>query len=459
MKSHCLNEFKSSASNGLTTRPKGDGHWSPLHKSHVARLSKIYGAILEQYGLRSLVIHSGVAIAKHSRDDQFWPVVATPSFLHWVPLEETPCVLVISQHDRPQLYVKKHDSFWDSAKPMHSFWSPESFTIHDVKDFSSVSVGNDVAFIGDDCSVADLLGIPPEQCNRSDLISELEYTRTLKSDYEVACILRANELAAIGHSKVRAIFESSDASELDLFHSYLSATRQTESSMPYGAIIAMGSNCGVLHHVNYCHDTKIGQTSFLVDAGCKFNGYASDVTRTWVRGVGSYADVFAELISGVDNAQRQLVSQLTIGRQYEDLHNAAHFLLADVLVNLKIIRVKRDEAVASGLTRIFFPHGLGHSLGLQVHDVGMKLKSPATENRYLRNTAEIAQGQVVTIEPGIYFIPSLLEKATREGLVRHLDVDRINGLLPFGGVRIEDNVLATTGGPVNLSVDSPRCGG
>jgi Xaa-Pro dipeptidase len=113
----------------------------------------------------------------------------------------------------------------------------------------------------------------------------------------------------------------------------------------------------------------------------------------------------------------------------------------------------RDELVAGGVTRLFFPHGLGHSLGLQVHDVGMRLKNPALENPYLRNTSKITAGQVCTIEPGLYFIPTLMKRLVEGHARSAVDTKMLDALMPFGGIRIEDNILATDSGPVNLTRD------
>jgi Xaa-Pro dipeptidase len=122
-----------------------------------------------------------------------------------------------------------------------------------------------------------------------------------------------------------------------------------------------------------------------------------------------------------------------------------------VLHELGIGRARPEELVDRGVTRALFPHGLGHSLGVTVHDVGMKLRPPRDDNKYLRNTSVIEPGQVFTIEPGIYVIDALV-RPLRDGEHRDLiDWAALDELRPFGGIRIEDNVVVEARGVRNLT--------
>jgi Xaa-Pro dipeptidase len=125
---------------------------------------------------------------------------------------------------------------------------------------------------------------------------------------------------------------------------------------------------------------------------------------------------------------------------YEDLHDDSHRLLAVVLRELGIGRASPEELVARGVTRALYPHGLGHSLGVTVHDVGMKLRPPRAENKFLRNTSVIEPGQVFTIEPGIYVIDALLAP---------LQADDRRDLVDWDA--IEDNVVVEARGVRNLT--------
>src|SRR5207237_6583841 len=104
--------------------------------------------------------------------------------------------------------------------------------------------------------------------------------------------------------------------------------------------------------------------------------------------------------------------------------------------------------------RAFYPHGLGHSLGLQTHDVGCATVKPRADNPFLRNTSTIAADQVFTIEPGIYFIPSLLRPIVETKVGAAVDWELLEALAPFGGIRIEDDLHVTASGPRNLTRES-----
>ena len=456
MSSATLNDFKRSASSGSCLGQKAKFDWVSLHKKHVERLIKAWDVQLDDVGVDTLVIHSGHAALKYSLDDQHWPFVSTPHFLHWLPLHGQRALLVVKAGQVPKIYMEKHDSFWDSPAALSQNWSRESFEIHEVVRLEDLRVTQTSAFIGDDLKLASKIGVFPENCNAPEIMFRTDFLRTLKSDFEVASIHVANETAAVGHKAVKELFENTNASEFDLHLAYLRATGQTEFGLPYGNIVALGNHCAVLHHVDYGRGAARTNESMLLDAGASFNGYASDVTRTWVKGDGSDVEIFQQLILGVDAAQRKLAASVKVGTLYEDLHNSAHYLLADVLRASGIIKCSPEAAVNTGLTRVFFPHGLGHSLGLQVHDVGMKTKKPSGQNKFLRNTSEMTQGQVVTIEPGLYFIPSLLQDALASQHASSIDKSQVERLSQFGGIRIEDDILATDAGAVNLSGSSPR---
>ncbi|HEX7839198.1 MAG TPA: M24 family metallopeptidase, partial [Kofleriaceae bacterium] len=220
---------------------------------------------------------------------------------------------------------------------------------------------------------------------------------------------------------------------------------------PYKGIVAIGSHAAVLHFVAYTRERVTGDTSLLVDAGARYLGYGSDITRTHVRGSGASARRFAELLGRMEALQQEIIRRIRPGLPYEDLHDDSHRLLAAVLRETGIGRGSAEELVARGITRALYPHGLGHSLGVTVHDVGMKPHPPRPENKFLRNTSVIEPGQVFTIEPGIYVIDALLAPLRSDDRRDLVDWAAIAELRPFGGIRVEDNIVVEAGGVRNLT--------
>ena len=170
--------------------------------------------------------------------------------------------------------------------------------------------------------------------------------------------------------------------------------------------------------------------------------------------------MFAALVAQVEALQQKLCGEARPGREYESLHDEAHQLVAEALRTVGVAKVSAAELVSSGLTRAFFPHGLGHSLGLVCHDVGCALKAPRAENAWLRNTSVIAERQTFTIEPGVYFIDALLAPFRAGPHASGIDWALCDELAKFGGVRIEDDVVVGARGVRNLTRERlPQGGG
>ena len=182
--------------------------------------------------------------------------------------------------------------------------------------------------------------------------------------------------------------------------------------------------------------------------------YAADVTRTYASSDGD----FAALIAGMESLELQLCSQVRSGVDYANIHLDAHLRIAELLHDSGVITMPAADAVSSGLSAVFFPHGVGHLLGLQVHDVaGFSVDEKGTQKArpqghpYLRLTRTLEPGFVVTIEPGLYFIDMLLDEARNGAHGKHINWRRVDEFRPYGGIRVEDNVACTAGEPENLT--------
>jgi Xaa-Pro dipeptidase len=420
--------------------------------AHVAELEARYARVLAAEGWDAVVLHSGSLLKRSQFDDQTWPFRAVPHWQHWTPLAEPDCALVVRPGRRPLLFRNSATSFWESppAPPP----GPElglSFEVVSGDDPAKVRdhLGpGRVAFVGEDAARAASWGIADGAFRPATLVRALDALRVSKTEYEVACLAEANHRARAGHLALRDAFAAGAASELDLHLLYLRSTAQDDAETPYKNIVALGRNAATLHHVAYARGASAREVeSLLVDAGATCRGYGSDITRTWTRGSGATAAAFGQLVAGVEALQRGLCAAVTLGMRYEDLHDQAHPLVAQVLCDVGILKGSVDEAVGRGVTRAFFPHGLGHSLGLQTHDVGCGLRPPRADNPFLRNTSDIAVGQVFTIEPGVYFIEALLGPVRTSIVAGLVDWSLVEALAPLGGVRIEDDLHVAGGAP------------
>jgi Xaa-Pro dipeptidase len=237
---------------------------------------------------------------------------------------------------------------------------------------------------------------------------------------------------------------------------FLRHTGELESDLPYPTIIGWNEHAAVLHYQSKDRTAPERRGNLLIDAGVAYLGYACDITRTWV---GSDApESFRALRDGLDAHQRDLVAAVAPGVSYVDLHAQGHRKVAELLCEIGVLRVDVDQALEEGWTRPFFPHGLGHHLGLQVHDVGGHLAGPdgrvvepPPEHPFLRTTRRLEPGHVVTIEPGIYFIDMLLEPLRSGSRSDAVDWKLVDQLAPCGGIRIEDDVVVTDAGCRDLT--------
>ncbi len=419
-----------------------------LYRDHLADLERRYAPVLVDAGFDAVVIHSGSLRKRSDFDDQYWPLRAVPHFQHWVPLNVADCALLIEPGGQRTLFWLQAQSYWErpSAPEFDHFQAQWTIVAiekpEDVK--AHLPAGKRLAFIGEDKERAASWGLDEPTQNPFDLIGRLDRLRVFKTPYEVLCLAEANRRAALGHEAVLKAFKSDTHSELELHLAYLAATLQDDPETPYKNIVALGKNGATLHHISYeKRSVHKDAQSLLVDAGATFLGYCSDITRTWWKGTGATASAFGQMVDATERMQLQLCEGIKVSLPYEELHEQAHRDVARILKEIGVLTCGTDEAIELKLSRSFFPHGLGHSLGLQCHDVGCALVKPKPENPYLRNTSIIEPGQVFTIEPGIYFIDFLMAELRQGEHGKLVDWALVDALADLGGVRIEDDLVVT----------------
>ena len=426
---------------------------------HIRQLRERHDLALERAGAAHVVVFSG---APHGvfLDDYNYPFKANPHFVGWLPLLDTPyCYLIYTPGKTPILVYYQEKDYWHvpPAKPQ-GYW-PEEFDIRIVHDLDEVAQHlpekrDACILIGEVHDSSHAFGI--ERINPATAVGVLHYARARKTNYELECMRAASRRGAQGHRAAESAFRAGK-SEFEIHLDYCRAVAHTENELPYGNIIALNENAAVLHYQHQAHNKPEAVHSFLIDAGARVHGYASDITRTYAR----EDNEFAALIVQFDLLQQQLVAAVRSGVDFRVLHRLCHHKIAELMIDAELARGDAAALIETGVTSAFYPHGLGHLLGIQVHDVGGHMGDdtgtiidPPSGHRFLRLTRTLETDQVLTIEPGLYVIDMLIQKLLGTPGNDLLNHDRIDWLRPYGGIRIEDNVRVLDDGCENLTRDA-----
>jgi Xaa-Pro dipeptidase len=430
-----------------------------LFASHLEGVVLRTARALEACGYSALLVHSG-SLLPVFQDDRTYPFEVHAPFKVWAPLLDVPdCFLYFAPGRRPLLAFHQPEDYWyKPPAPPRGYWT-RHFDILPCRDRDEARRAlppslRATAYLGD--PLEELASWAVGDVNPPHLIRHLDFPRAIKSPYELACLRQASRLGARGHLAAAQAF-AAGASEFEIELAFLSACGLREQDLPYNPIIALNESGAVLHYQVLEHAPPAQRHSLLIDAGAEFAGYASDITRTY-----SHRDPdFAALIARMDRMQQSLCAGVRPGVDWREVHLQAHRLLADVLRESDLVTCSADEAVATATTSVFLPHGIGHLLGLEVHDAGGFMRTPdggdiprPDGHPYLRLTRVLEEGFVVTMEPGLYFIPQLLDAARGDGRAQRINWSRVDSLRKFGGIRIEDDLAVTAAGCENLTRDA-----
>jgi len=306
------------------------------------------------------------------------------------------------------------------------------------------------------------LGVPlPEvrsdDALRSRLRSGLNEIRRRKDDVELERMRRAAAATSAGFAAVVPLVRPGVAErelQIELEASFL---RNGADTLAFDTIVGSGPNAAVLHALPTSRVVGDGEL-VLIDAGGEYRGYASDVTRTYPASGGLTPEqkTIYDIVRGALDAA---IARCTDGTEWVDVHRAAALVIAEGLAGLGLLRGDPESLVERGAQSVFFPHGIGHMVGLGVRDAGEVLPGRTRsddEFPRLRMDLPLRPRFVVTVEPGIYFVAALIHD--REFRERYGDAvvwDRAERMVDFGGVRIEHNVLVTEGEPEVLTDQIP----
>ncbi len=304
-----------------------------------------------------------------------------------------------------------------------------------------------------------LRGVRGDEARAVSTREKLAAARRPKDAAEVALLRRAAEATAAGFAALRAQMRpgiTERALQVELEAAFL---RAGADGTGYGTIVGAASNSAVLHF--HPSERALRKGDFvLVDAGAMVDRYVIDVTRTDVVG-GKPTRFQRDLLQLVRATEETAIERCLPGAEWKEIHLAAAIQIVAGLVDMDLLRGQPESLVEQEAHMLFFPHGLGHLVGLGVRDASGRLAGRAPDSRAslknLRMDLPLQPGFVATVEPGVYFIPAILQDPKRRREHRRtVNWDLVDRHLDIGGVRIEDNVLITDGAPEILTSAVPK---
>ncbi len=304
-----------------------------------------------------------------------------------------------------------------------------------------------------------LLGAPYNGISADSALSErlaeaLLHARRPKDELELERMRQAAQATAAGFAALPELLQPGTTERRVQIELEAAFFRAGAERTGYDTIVGSGPHAAVLHFPPGDRELRAGEL-VLVDAGAEVAGYTADVTRTY--GVaGTMTPEQKDLYQVVLQTELNAIGKLVPGTEYRDVHLGAALDLARGLVDFGVLRGDPESLVENEAIALFFPHGIGHMVGLGVRDAGGYLsgreRSDRPVLRFLRVDLPLEVGYVLTIEPGLYFIPALLDDSENRTRYRQeVDWERVDRMKDFGGIRIEDNLLVTDEGPENLT--------
>ena len=404
-----------------------------------------------QLGDALLLIGAGEPVPLPEGSDQTYPFRAHADYFFLAGVECPGGVIAFDQRSGWESFVPavtEGERVWEGRAQL-----PGTLISH-LEMWLGARRGRPIAQLG-----APVRGVVADETSTKRVREKFTHARRSKDAHELALIRRAAAATADGYEKLRehlrpGVTERALQVELEAEFARAGATRPG-----YGTIVGTGPNSAVLHFAPSGRAARTGEF-VLVDAGAEIDRYMADVTRTYV--VGGTPNAFQkDLFQVVLAAEERAITCCVVGAEWKDLHLACAVELTAGLVAMGVMRGAAESLVEQEAHLLFFPHGLGHMVGLGVRDgsgvLPGRTKDARPSLKTLRMDLPLAPGYVVTVEPGLYFIPALLNDPLRRARFRDaVNWPLVEQHLALGGVRIEDNVLVTAGAPEVLTAAIPK---
>jgi Xaa-Pro dipeptidase len=426
----------------------------------VNHYSSLRAALAERLPDGLILLSGGRPVVRNF--DVEYPFRQSSDFLYLTGVEEPNCLLLLDPRRRRQVLfmprIDNHHRVWEGHVPdpreaSTLFQVREVFYADELPKVLAKSKTGYRRCYADEAAYKSFKKHLPAQNAAKVLRDALDELRACKTDGELELMERASDVTSRAH---RLVMRSSRAGQYEyqvqaLFDS--ECVREGLKHLGYPSIVAAGRNSAVLHYRR--NDARLRDGDLLlIDAGAEFKGYTADITRTFPVS-GKFNRRQRDVYSIVLETQKRCIELCRPGVVSADLHVRSMTMIAEGLRSLGILKGDASGLVEGGAVRLFYPHGLTHMLGLDVHDTtGGKKRVMANPTKVpVRFVAKLEPGFVVTMEPGIYFIEALIkDPALRQKHKGSIDFEKAASFLDFGGVRIEDDVVVQADGPaLNLT--------
>jgi Xaa-Pro aminopeptidase len=417
------------------------------------QLARRRSALADAWGLSDevVLIGAGPPVGMPGRYDRTYPFHAHLEYLYLTDRERPGGVLAFDPGEGWVDFVvpiTRAERLWEGADESE----PAGTTpLGELPGWLTKRDGRRVALLG-----ARFDGAPAhDKAFADELRRSLNHLRRPKDELELERMRVAERATAAGFARLVELIEpgrSERELQIELEAEFF---RGGADALAFDTIVASGPNSAVLHFPPTGRKLRAGEL-VLVDAGAEFRGYDSDITRTYPVS-GELIAEQQELYDIVKLAGEGATKRCLPGTEFRDVHRSAQLVIAAGLAGLGLLRGRSEDLVESEAVSVFFPHGVGHLVGLGIRDAGEALPGrQRDEFPPLRVDLPLLPGYVTTIEPGVYFVPALLnDPGLREKNRDEVNWEKAETMIGFGGIRIENNVLVTEDGYKVLTADVP----
>ena len=408
-----------------------------------------------------------------------YPFIQDTNFLYYVGIDLPSCACLINVEENKTIFYMNektvHDIIWIGKTKSVKAWGEDcgadeikslSELAKDLKNKSNVMYPP--IFRADNkLQIKELLNIPLNKIEKKSsvsLINAIIQQRSIKTDKEINEIKSALKITNLIHLKAMTTSKPGKY-EYEIVAEMEEIIKSNAVKLAYPIIFT--KNGQILHNSVY-HNKILDGDLLLNDSGANsLLNYASDITRTFPAN-GKFSNQQKNIYLIVQEMQETVMKRLKPGVSFKEMHKLSAYIGIQRLKEIGLLKGSCDEALEKGVYGLFYPHGLGHMLGLDVHDMeslgedmvgySEKIKREAEFGiSFLRLGKNLEKGFCITVEPGIYFIPELFNQWEKEKKHAHLiNYKKFKTYLDFGGIRIEDNVYINKSGSENLSSFIPK---